>query len=458
MIKRNNQVWQRVEVVRWLTLLVAVAVLFPTNGCDECGSSPPAVAPSPTPIPTPIPTPTPFPGARVEGALKSGDNLVTALERMAIVRDQANEIAAALSGVSFPFTDLRPGQKVEAWVKDDGTVSRFDYHLNDLVTYRVERKDGALTARRDEIPTTLEVETMGAMVESSVYAAILERGGNNALATLVSSLFAWDIDFSTDPRKGDTFRLIYESYRTPDGRLSHYGRLLAGAYDGTRTGHHEGYWFDADDDEFDGFYDVNGQQLRRTFLRAPLDTMRVTSRYGYRVHPTLGRRMMHHGVDYGAPTGTPVHAVADGRVIAAGRAGAAGKMVKLKHSAGIVTMYLHLSRIRVKVGQWVRQGTVIGNVGATGRATGPHLDFRVTRNGKFINPAALKMYSEPAKKLPSKYREAFEALMADMRPRLEAVEVPEGAGDEVAMVTPTPGAPLGMVTPPPGTPVAESKP
>ncbi len=379
--------------------------------------------------------------------MRNGDNLVSALERVAITREQANDVARALAMVDFPFTGLRPGQTFVAQVKDDGAVSRFAYQVSDLVTYVVERQTGGLVARRIEIPTTLEVETMGASVETSVYAAILERGGNDTLATLVSSLFAWDIDFSTDPREGDTFRLIYETHYLPDGRVSHYGRLLAGAYDGKKTGRHEGYWFDADDDAFDGFYDVNGQQLRRTFLRAPLDTMRVTSRYGYRRHPVLGRTMMHHGVDYGAPIGTPVRAVADGRVISAGRAGAAGKMIKLRHSAGIVTMYLHLSRIRVKRGQWVQQGTTIGNVGSTGRSTGPHLDFRVQRNGRYINPSSLKMYSEPAKTLPGTYREAFEALMADMRPRLDAIDVP--VSDEVVVVTPTPGVPLGMATPEP---------
>ncbi len=453
--ERNEGVWKPAFPARWIGLSAMVVALITALGCHGRGTSPPAGVPTATPVPTPRPTPTPFPGAQVEGVLEPGDNLVSAMERAKIQRDQANEVAAALSAESFPFTGLRPGQRFVAWVKEDGTVSRFDYHLSDLVTYRVERRDGTLKARRHEIPTTVREETLGAVVESSVYSAILERGGTDALATLVSSLFAWDIDFSTDPRKGDTFRLIYETYRTPDGRLARYGRLLAGSYDGARTGHHEGYWFDADDDAFDGFYDPNGQQLRRTFLRAPLDTMRVTSRYGYRVHPILGRRMMHHGVDYGAPRGTPVHAVADGRVIAAGWAGAAGKMVKIQHSAGIVTMYLHLSRIRVKRGQWVQQGTIIGNVGATGRATGPHLDFRVTRNGKFINPAALKMYSEPAKTLPAKYRQAFDALMAEMRPRLEAVEVPEESGADVAEITPTPAMPLGMVTPPPRTPPSQ---
>ena len=134
--------------------------------------------------------------------------------------------------------------------------------------------------------------------------------------------------------------------------------------------------------------------------------------------------MMHHGVDYGAPVGTRVWAVADGTVISAGRAGAAGKMVKIRHGGGLISLYLHLSRITVKSGQKVRQRQLIGRVGSTGRSTGPHLDFRITRNGQFINPSNLKMYSEPAKILPDQYRPQFEEVMAVLRPQLEAIPLP----------------------------------
>jgi murein DD-endopeptidase MepM/ murein hydrolase activator NlpD len=243
------------------------------------------------------------------------------------------------------------------------------------------------------------------------------------LASLVGNLFAWDIDFSTDPRPGDSFRLIFEKKKLANGQTLAYGRLLAGEYHGERTGRKQGFWLEVGNPDIDGFYDENGMQLRKTFLRAPLDTMRITSRFGMRRHPILHRRMMHAGVDYGAPIGTPVWAVADGTVISAGFAGGAGRLVRIRHDGDIVSMYLHLSHISVRNGQRLRQRQMIGRVGTSGRSTGPHLDFRLTRGGVYFNPQKMKLYSQ-SKKLPAQYRAQFEQVMARLRPQLEAIALP----------------------------------
>lgn len=384
-----------------------------------------AHTPTPEPTPTPTPEPTPPPGIPAKGIIGSGQNLFTALLEAGVPNDQANMAVSSLKEIEFPFRHIRPGQVFTIYLTEGGKLTALDFQIDRLIHYEM-RRDAAenMIARKVEIPTTIEIRTMGAHVTSCVYNAIIENGENMNLASLVSNLFAWDIDFYTDPRKGDSFKLIYERRILPDGEVYGYGRLLAGEYDGKITGRKHGFWVDVGDEEYTGFYDENGFQMKRTFLRAPLDTMRVTSRYGMRRHPILGRRMMHHGVDYGAPTGTPVWAVADGTVIFAGRSGAAGNMVKIRHEGGLVSMYLHLSRITVRRGQHVGQKQLIGRVGSTGRSTGPHLDFRVTKNGSFVNPQKLKMYSHPAKKLTQEHWPVFEKIMEQFHPQLDRIELP----------------------------------
>lgn len=394
--------------------------------------------PTPPPPPPP-PTPTPIPGIPVNGIINQGQNLFSALVDAQVPETEANLAVDRLREIEFPFRNIRPGQEFTLYLSDEGQLNALDYNISRLEIYQLRREGENLTAKRVEIPTTKEVHQMAARVETCVYNAILEQKESNGLASLVSNLFAWDIDFSSDPRKGDSFKLIFEKVKLPDGDYYGYGRLLAGEYDGKITGRKQGFWLDVGDEDYNGFYDEAGQQMKKTFLRAPLDTMRVTSRFGMRRHPILGDRRMHHGVDYGAPVGTPVWAVADGTVNFAGRSGAAGNLIILQHDGGFESLYMHLSRMSVKKGQRVRQRQMIGRVGSSGRSTGPHLDFRFRRNGAYFNPQKMKMYSQPAKKLPDQYRPQLDAVMEQLRPRLEAIIPPAWeaqAEDEVAEETP----------------------
>ncbi len=404
-----------------LVFICFCAFVFLTAACEKAPPTPPAA-----PTPTPEPEPTPPSGIPLEGVIRSGETLPAALAQFKVEQERIEPIIAALKVIDFPFRKIRPNQTFTTWIEDPGIIRGFDYHVDKLHTYQVrENPAGELVAELIEIPTTVKVRRMGGRVLTSVYTAILEAGESDALASLVSNVFAWDVDFYTDPRVGDSFRLIYEKRFVQGGEPHGYRHLLAAEYDGEVTGVKRGYWFAVGDEDWDGFYDEDGKQLRKTFLVAPLDTMRVTSRYGMRRHPILGRRKMHHGVDYGAPRGTPVWAVAAGKVISSGRAGAAGNMVKLSHPGGFVTMYLHLSRLNVRVGQQVRQRQMIGRVGSTGRSTGPHLDFRVKQNGQYINPQRLRMIASPLKVLPPQHRTAFATVIAAMKPQLEAVSVPD---------------------------------
>jgi murein DD-endopeptidase MepM/ murein hydrolase activator NlpD len=403
---------------------LVVVLVFLVLSSTMCQRSAPPPTDEAAADATPEPTPA---GILTERVIQSGETLAASLAAADLPPPEIARVTAALATVGFPFEKMQKGQEYALRVSDGGAVLSFDFVAGKILSFEVRDDNGTLVARRIEVPTAVKIEKVGARVLTSVYEAILALGESDELASLVSNLFAWDIDFYTDPRRGDGFKLVFEKIVTPDGQTVGYGRLLAGEYDGAVTGRKRGFWLEVDDEDYRGFYDERGQQMRKTFLVAPLDTIRVTSRYGMRRHPILGRRMMHSGVDYGVPKGTPVWAVADGVVVGAGRQGGAGNMVKIDHG-GLTTMYLHLSKIAVRKGQRVRQRQMIGRVGSTGRSTGPHLDFRVLQGNRYVNPQTLRMIATPLKKLPESYRPQFEAAMLEMQAQLEIVSLPEITG------------------------------
>ena len=256
--------------------------------------------------------------------------------------------------------------------------------------------DGII-AERIERPLISEVVRLEGVVESSLFGAVEAAGGGAELAVRMAQIYQWDIDFLRDLRKGDRFVVVADR-QSVEGEFFGWGTIFAARFvNGKRT-------LDAvvypDDDGRLGYYDLNGHPLRKQFLRSPLKFSRVTSRFSMsRYHPVLKRRMPHYGVDYGAPVGTPVRATADGTVTLAGRNGGGGNMVTVRHTNGYETNYLHLSRYGkgVRRGVRVSQGQVIGYVGSTGLSTGPHLDYRVKLNGRWINP--LTISSPPVKPL-----------------------------------------------------------
>ena len=256
--------------------------------------------------------------------------------------------------------------------------------------------DGII-AERIERPLISEVVRLEGVVESSLFGAVEAAGGGAELAVRMAQIYQWDIDFLRDLRKGDRFVVVADR-QSVEGEFFGWGTIFAARFvNGKRT-------LDAvvypDDNGRLGYYDLNGHPLRKQFLRSPLKFSRVTSRFSMsRYHPVLKRRMPHYGVDYGAPVGTPVHATADGTVTRAGRNGGGGNMVTVRHTNGYETNYLHLSRYGkgVRRGVRVSQGQVIGYVGSTGLSTGPHLDYRVKLNGRWINP--LTISSPPVKPL-----------------------------------------------------------
>lgn len=315
--------------------------------------------------------------------------------------------------------DLRSlpiGLDVEAVVDYHGTIREVRLTPDWRATVVLEGGDAQVNGRREARPVRREMTVIQGTVESSLFGAIEALGENDTLAVDLADLFQWDVDFHREVRRGDTFQLLVERV-VSDGRIVDYGPVVAARY--VNDGREITAVRFAGSDGRAGYYDAEGRPLRKQFLRAPLRFSRVTSRFSTsRLHPVLGRRMPHYGVDYGAPTGTPVMATADGTVVFRGWKKGGGNTVEVRHRNGYTTGYLHLSRFAggLRVGSRVAQGEVVGYVGATGLATGPHLDYRVTRNGGYINP--LRLGNDPAPPLPDGELPAFREWAARALPLL----------------------------------------
>lgn len=263
-----------------------------------------------------------------------------------------------------------------------------------------------LPARVLEIPSTVETTPVCATLRDSLFQSISEAGESPELAIRMADIFAWDLDFNTDPQNGDEFCLLVEKKSYENGQPSTYGRIFAATY--SNMGKlHDAYAFEDGDGKV-AYYSGDGKSLQAAFLRSPLKfAARISSRFSHsRLHPVLKIRRPHFGIDYAAPSGTPVQSVASGTVVFSGWQGGAGNLVTIRHSNGFETMYMHLSRRQVKAGQKISQGQQIGLVGSTGLSTGPHLDFRIRKSGRYMNFENMNLPRESA--VPAARREAFE--------------------------------------------------
>jgi murein DD-endopeptidase MepM/ murein hydrolase activator NlpD len=323
---------------------------------------------------------------------------------------------------AYDLARLSVGHPFGLAVTPDGLLRAFTYGIDELRTLRVRRRADVLEA--DVLTRSYEVRVAGASgtITSSLFEAIEEAGEQDQLALDLADIFAWDVDFNTEIQRGDAFRVAVEK-QFLDGRFVRYGRILSAEFlRGERV--LRALRFEAARGA--GYYTPEGTPLRKAFLRSPLRFTRISSGFSRaRLHPILNVVRPHFGIDFAAPAGTPVGASADGVVTEAGWSGGFGKMVRLRHANGYQTLYGHLSHIAVRAGQRVAQGELIGRVGATGLATAPHLDYRMLRDGSFVNP--LRIQTPPAEPVSAEEAPAF----ADARTRalelLGAVPAPPGA-------------------------------
>lgn len=315
-----------------------------------------------------------------------------AINRLGVSLADANAIIGALGEV-FPFKKARAGDQLTLEAAEDGSATRFWVRQDRADEWLCERgADGKFTARRRPVKLSTEIFRVEIAIDSSLYESIEKAGQDLTLAALASDVLAWDVDFYQDVRRGDRLRVVVERVLA-EGTPLRYGDVLATEYVGEAAGAHRLFRY-VDPEGKVGYYDGSGQSAQRGFLRSPLKFARITSRFGNRKHPILGYTRAHQGVDYGAPVGTPVWAVGDGVVKQAGLNGGCGKSITLRHRNGYETVYCHLSGTAVSVGRSVSQKQVIGFVGQTGLATGPHLHFMVKKAGRPVNPLTINLPRE----------------------------------------------------------------
>lgn len=292
----------------------------------------------------------------------------------------------------------------------NGEFHEFRYRIDNdryITIYRDRDKFVPLVKKFDYDTRTVAVN---AVIQDSLFVAVNETGEQDQLADQLNSIFAGDVDFYTDIHKGDSFRMLFEK-KYLDGRFFSYGNILTAELT-LQKKRLSAFRFQNE------YYDSSGKALRRSILKSPLKYVRISSRFSNaRLDPVLKVVQPHRGVDYAAPAGTPVVAVAAGKVLSAGENGGFGLSVSLRHANSYETMYSHLSRIAVHVGQQVAQGQLIGNVGATGLATGPHLDFRLIHRGTAVNPT--RMIAPEAPPIAAKLFTRFAAVRDDLCNRLD---------------------------------------
>lgn len=357
-----------------------------------------------------------------EGKLARGETVSQALRRDGVSGDVVHGVVRAM-GKLFDFRRARPGHSYRLALDPAGELVEFRYETSPIESYTVSPDGEAFMSRREEPPTRTEVARIAGVVSSNLHEAVMGLGESAQLAVDLADIFAWDIDFSRSLRFGDEFRVLYERrYRSgPEGRDVYVGpgRILAARYLGA-AGDHVAVYFESDQGR-GGYYRPDGSSVERNFLMAPVRHSRIASTFSNsRLHPILRIWRPHHGIDYAAPEGTPIWAVADGTVIHRGRAGGFGNLVKIRHADGYVSYYGHLSRFAggMAQGQRVRQKQVIGYVGHTGLATGPHVCFRMSKDGRFVDPARLRFPG--GSPVTPALREAFAGSRDVLLTRLDA--------------------------------------
>jgi murein DD-endopeptidase MepM/ murein hydrolase activator NlpD len=342
----------------------------------------------------------------VRGTIARHSTLASALEGLLSPAGVHRLVEAARP--VYDLARLSVGRPFGLALGPDGLLRAFTYRIDEVRTLRVLRRGEALEVEVITRSFETRLAHVTGVIESSLFATVTTAGEDDQLALDLADIFAWDVDFNTEIRRGDSFRVAVEKLHV-DGRFCRYGRILAAEFTrGKRV--LQAIRFEGE--RSSGYYDPAGTPLRKAFLRSPLKFSRISSRFsGARLHPILNVTRPHYGVDYAAPVGTPVLATANGVVTLSGWKDDYGKTVRLRHPNGFETLYGHLSRIDVTPGQRVTQGMRLGAVGMTGLATGPHLDYRMVRRDAFVDP--LKVQSPPTEPLPPGERPAFERACAE---------------------------------------------
>jgi murein DD-endopeptidase MepM/ murein hydrolase activator NlpD len=348
---------------------------------------PGAVPPPPMALASVAPAPSVLsaPALReIVGSFNARQTVTQALELQGVARNVIHELIESTRPV-YNLAKVAAGRPYWVGFAPGGELHEFRYPVDDERYLTVYRDSEGFVPVMKNFPYTTKVEAVSGYIDGSLFIAVTEAGEQEILAMELANIFTYDVDFYTDIQKGDSFRMLVEK-KYLDGKFAKYGSIIAASIS-NQGKTFSGFRFENEAGKPE-YYDGKGNSLKKSFLKSPLKFARITSRFTTaRYHPILKIVRPHLGVDYAAPSGTPVVAVASGTVATAGWSGQGGNAVRLRHFGGTESMYMHLSRILVRSGAHVEQGDVVGLVGMTGLATGPHLDFRLLQRGKFINPA-----------------------------------------------------------------------
>ncbi|MGB7284376.1 MAG: peptidoglycan DD-metalloendopeptidase family protein [Candidatus Acidiferrum sp.] len=365
-----------------------------------------------------------------EKRMLARDNFTSALEKFGLSHEDAASASAAAQH-EFNLRQVRAGNTITVGRTVGGELREIDYKIDPDRMLKIVPADSGFTAEVKEIPTKTEVTAVSGRLDDSLFNAVQQAGESPEIAMQLAQIFGYDLDFYTDPRKGDTFCVLLEKRKYANGQTAGYGKIFAAEYDNGGKKYQALLFHD----EFGrpAYYTADGKSLQKMFLRSPLKfAAPITSHFSTaRFHPILKIVRPHLGTDYGAPIGTPVQAIGSGRVLFAGRKGGDGNMVHIVHADGYETMYLHLSRMYVHAGEHVEIGKTIGLVGSTGLSTGPHLDFRILHKGQFKNFEKLGL--PPSDPVSKKHLPEFEAererwLPLLKKPGLLEASIPNAAG------------------------------
>jgi murein DD-endopeptidase MepM/ murein hydrolase activator NlpD len=350
------------------------------------------------------------------GQLYKNSSLYTELLKQEVPETAVATITKRFSEL-FDLTNSHPGDEFKLFMSPGDTVVAFEYVTHDLKRYRLEKDGDRYIDKVTEVDLERREEFVGAVIETNLWDALIKQLPEADLFTKITDIYAWEIDFLTESRLGDKFKMVYEAFYK-DGKFVKTGDILAAEYDLCGTPHRAFLYIDQQG--YSDYYDENGYSLRRALLKSPLNYRRISSRYTQsRLHPVLKIYRPHLGVDYAAAVGTPVVAAGDGIIKVMDWVNGFGNYIEIEHECGLVTGYGHLNEFAkgIAKGRRVRQGQVIGYVGQTGVASGPHLDYRVKRDGHYINPLKMTIPASPPVK--PEYLAEFASVVTERENELE---------------------------------------
>jgi murein DD-endopeptidase MepM/ murein hydrolase activator NlpD len=336
--------------------------------------------------------------------IKKNGSLSQALDRIGIPKITAYKIQKTKNSRSL--TNLKVGDELKIWVDDQNQLQKIFYPKSETQHFELTRDQNKFIIKTINKKIEKIIISTSGVIQDSLYLSGTEAGLSAKTIMSLSDIFSWEIDFIRQLRRGDPFKIIYEK-KYIDGVYIGDGDILAAEITTNRNQIHNAFLLKDKNGQKIGYYDAKKRNLRKAFLRNPVDYVRITSKFNpRRFHPVLKKWKSHRGVDYGGPVGTPIRATGDGRITRRNRSSTYGKVIYIQHARKYLTVYAHLSRFgKYKRGQYVKQGQVIGYLGATGRVTGPHLHYEFRKNGVHKDP--LRMKFPNAGSVPRKYRKQF---------------------------------------------------